>query len=351
MHQKVGRIDRFYLVATLVWFVIALVTVFPYLVGGRFVLAIPISVAIFIEASALFTQAIPTWKLRKLSWILIGAAIIVRTTVTVVTMHGTKDIVTSLIVVAAFCYLFWATMTNLAEIEWYPVMLLLSVLPSRKAARLMAKATIERKNGKTRTAMELAAAAMQVSNPPYRLFPMSTFDRLFADEPRTALEILESVQKTNQNSALLHRFFGMLYYETGNHRKAIDELTIPEDRELDFDALYCRAESHADLQQYADAIKDYSILLSQSPRFSPALYGRGLCFDALGKIDDARSDWLLASELEPPDPRSMIALAHNLSADGDEVSAAKYYKTALALDSSMAAYVPTLYGGQLIDNE
>lgn len=59
---------------------------------------------------------------------------------------------------------------------------------------------------------------------------------------------------------------------------------------------------HIYLQVYAEAIRHYSGAIQADPRYAEAYYNRGLCYEAVGNLDPAESDFKTALTIRPDYP-------------------------------------------------
>ena len=91
------------------------------------------------------------------------------------------------------------------------------------------------------------------------------------------------------------------------------------------------------LGRTGEAISEYSQALKLDPRFAPALNNRANAYRRLGKLADAKRDYLAAlASADPSREYPYYGLGRIAEAQGDPKAAGKYYLEALAANPSYA---------------
>lgn len=108
--------------------------------------------------------------------------------------------------------------------------------------------------------------------------------------------------KPESEEALYGR--ALWYQDHGKLDKAIQDYTAilqsnPRNKDAHFGLGYIH---HIHLQVYAEAIRHYSGAIQADPRYAEAYYNRGLCYEAVGNLDPAESDFKMALTIRPDYP-------------------------------------------------
>ncbi len=105
--------------------------------------------------------------------------------------------------------------------------------------------------------------------------------------------------KPNSEEALYGR--GLYYQEQNQLNKAIEDYTAiiklnPNNRNAFFNLGYIH---HIYLKVYPEAVKYYSKAIMADPQYVEAYYNRGLCYEFMGNLQDAKLDYKTALNLRP----------------------------------------------------
>lgn len=156
----------------------------------------------------------------------------------------------------------------------------------------------------------------------------------------SALESFETAQEKGEDACLVHRGKGIIYLETGDYDKAVQELlaSLAADEgivdDMDFDTNYYLAEAYYRLGDYGNAKEVYDAILALRPKDSNAYYLRGVSELASGGHDIAYSDFSKAISLNSKDYSMIILIYQSLAEHGYEDEARNILQTALDNGSS-----------------
>jgi tetratricopeptide (TPR) repeat protein len=114
--------------------------------------------------------------------------------------------------------------------------------------------------------------------------------------------------KPNSEEALYGR--GLWYQDHNQLDKAIQDYTSiiqlnPNNRNAHFNLGYIH---QIYLNIFPEAIKHYGRAIEVDPRYAEAFYNRGLCFEAVGNLDAAESDYKSALMIRPVYPAAELGL-------------------------------------------
>ncbi|MDE2111682.1 MAG: tetratricopeptide repeat protein [Alphaproteobacteria bacterium] len=150
-----------------------------------------------------------------------------------------------------------------------------------------------------------------------------------------------AIVKTEAAARLLMNA-GIAHERLGQHADAVRDFTqalatkglVPADRVR---AIFDRGVARDALGQTRDAIRDYSEAIRLDPHFAPALNNRANAYRRLGRLTDAKHDYLRALSC-PNVAREYpyFGLAQIAQAMGDLTTARDYYNKALAANPAYA---------------
>lgn len=119
---------------------------------------------------------------------------------------------------------------------------------------------------------------------------------------------LTSINLVPPTDAWTYIMLGVYYREANQYELALDALkktaTLDEDGPGSGPGMavyYHTGQTLERLGKYSDAVNSYTLGIARQPDFGPAIYRRGLCYEALGEKQQAKRDFFRASQLPPPE--------------------------------------------------
>ena len=104
----------------------------------------------------------------------------------------------------------------------------------------------------------------------------------------------------------------------GKHKEALKELnTALENGEESAEIYAAKGHLQFELEQYDDAIKSYEKLLTLAPRHTTAHFNLGICYEKLGRWNEATEAFQKALEADPQSQRSAAGPGHLPAASGE----------------------------------
>ena len=86
----------------------------------------------------------------------------------------------------------------------------------------------------------------------------------------------------------------------GKHKDALKELnTAIENGDENAELYAAKGHIQFELEQYEEAVKSYEKLLTLAPRHTTANFNRGICFEKLGRWNEATEAFQKAIEADP----------------------------------------------------
>lgn len=125
-------------------------------------------------------------------------------------------------------------------------------------------------------------------------------------------QCMQAGKLTLENMAKSHRNLGMAYNAKKDNARAIDaynqSLALkPEDFWFDY---VNRGNAWSDLKDYDKALADYEAALKAKPDLGSAYYNRGIVYEKLGKVEQAKADIALAYAKGYRVPALLERMAH-----------------------------------------
>ena len=125
-------------------------------------------------------------------------------------------------------------------------------------------------------------------------------------------QCMQAGKLTPENMAKSHRNLGMAYNAKKDNSRAIDaynqSLALkPEDFWFDY---VNRGNAWSDLKDYDKALADYEVALKAKPDLGSAYYNRGIVYEKLGKVEQAKADIALAYAKGYRAPALLERMAH-----------------------------------------
>ncbi len=118
---------------------------------------------------------------------------------------------------------------------------------------------------------------------------------------KIALQYFNSALALRPQSVEAYYGRSMFYQETGDFNKAIEGYTMlttvdPKNKNAHFNLGYIHQEY---LKVYDEALKHYTRAIAADSAYFEAWYNRGLCYESLGNIQAAKSDFQKAAAINP----------------------------------------------------
>jgi Flp pilus assembly protein TadD len=128
--------------------------------------------------------------------------------------------------------------------------------------------------------------------------------------------------------------------------KALEPVTIQKPAAAKIPAVSSQVASHLNAadnfgrnKQYHEAIHEYDQAIALNPKFGPAYYGRGICFQLLSLNDKASDNYKKAIEFDPENPSPYNNLGTLYYSEKKYDQALVYLKKASELWSKQGNFV------------
>ena len=112
-------------------------------------------------------------------------------------------------------------------------------------------------------------------------------------------------------------------YQSGNYEDALESCAeaLAQNPEA-MGALWARARSHLELENYQEALTDFQAMLDEDPEHDRALENAGYAAMNAGLTDEAREYYARYLELDPENTSVRVNMAHDLATELDDIHGA-----------------------------
>ena len=157
---------------------------------------------------------------------------------------------------------------------------------------------------------------------------------------KDAMKVIEDAIKTSfRNDPELHYIRGLLHYQRGNHKLAIEDY----DKSLSIDANWNTCQlflnkglANDALAKYDVAVQDFTKAIIADPNNAGGYIARGNILYNLAKYDEAVNDFLKAEILSPDNSVISYNIGMSYYRGDEKVSACKYFQKSCTQGNSNA---------------
>lgn len=177
------------------------------------------------------------------------------------------------------------------------------VKDKKNATALFMRGMVFKENADTSQAIRDFQLATEADNDYYNAYMQLGMIFQLRNDPASEGYFTQAIRiRPGSEEALYGR--ALWYQDHEKPDKAIRDYTAilqsnPRNKNAHFGLGYIH---HIYLQVYAEAIRHYSGAIQADPRYVEAYYNRGLCYEAVGNLDPAESDFRTALTIRPDYP-------------------------------------------------